>query len=558
MRDNGTRVPSTSGDKLPAQQTIERSPGEGHETSPVVRDSGAECDGASAGHPTPRANHGDGAFVWDEDAPAADNYDALGARLALGGLYRKPGYGGGLLLIPDQTNAEPVAIDTPRKLAAVIADRLIVVKAGNGKAERIPAADLATMPYSEAFLQHFPPLDDVARVAHYLPDFELIKPGYNDGGPGLRLFHAGPGARVEGQPTAVNAFLDVMAFAGQADRTNAVGAALTVMLRYCWPGARPLLAVTSSKSHGGKDTVIAFAAGSTPKVSVSYEGTDWALEKTIVALLKAAPDTGVLNVENARLGRGDRYIGSAFLERLLTDPEPTHFSPGTGGPRRARNNLVLALSANLGTISEDLMNRALPVRLDPVGDVADRKSPIGNPKLEYLPAHRERIEAELRGMVERWKAAGRPLDDDVRHPFGDWARTVGGILRVNGFEHFLANYSLRKTADDPLRHALGLLGTARPGEWLRADDWARLAVGVGVVKAVIPQHDRDSERGRERGIGVVLSAHRDETFEVETEGERLTLRLEKRRARFDGGEPTVRYRFQVVGKSALPEDGPVG
>jgi hypothetical protein len=488
MRENGTLPPSTSGDKLPGQETITRSLAEGQETSPVVRDSKVACDGASPDHPTPKANLDDEAFVWDEDAPPAANYAALGTRLALrGDLYRKPGHGG-LLLVSGRTNAEPVAIDTLRELAAVITDRIRVriVKDGNRKGGRIPAADLATMLHAEAFLGQFLPVDDVVRVAHYLPDFELIKPGYNDGGPGLRLLYAGPEeVRVESQPEAISRFLDIMPFGSNTDRTNAV-AALTVQLRYAWPGAKPLLAVTSTKSHGGKDTVIAFAAGSTPKVSVSYESTDWAMQKAVVAVLKAAPDTGVLNVENARLGRGDKRIGSAFLERLLTDAEPTLFSPGTGGPRRVRNNLVLALSTNLGTLSEDLMNRALPIHLSPVGNVADRNSPIGNPKLEYLPAHRERIEAELRGLIERWKAAGRPLDHDVQHPFSAWARTVGGILQVNGFKDFLANYSLRKTADDPLRQALGQLGAARPDEWLRADDWARLAVAVGVVKAVIP------------------------------------------------------------------------
>jgi hypothetical protein len=56
----------------------------------------------------------------------------------------------------------------------------------------------------------------------------------------------------------------------------------------------------------------------------------------------------------------------------------------------------------------------------------------------------------------------------------------------------------------------------------------------------------------------VPSGHRDETFEVEREDERLTLKLEKRRARFDGGEPTTRYCFTVVGKAVVPEDGQVG
>jgi hypothetical protein len=158
-------------------------------------------------------------------------------------------------------------------------------------------------------------------------------------------------------------------------------------------------------------------------------------------------------------------------------------------------------------------------------------------------------------MVEKWKESGRPLDLQARHPFSDWARAVGGILKCNGFTDFLGNYALRRTADDPVRKALGLLGAARPDEWLRSDSWARLAQNVGVVKAVIAEHDRDTDQGRARGIGVALSAHRDETFEVETEEETLLLRLERARRRFDPGVPSTRYRFAVVGRTPAPEDG---
>ena len=94
---------------------------------------------------------------------------------------------------------------------------------------------------------------------------------------------------------------------------------------------------------------------------------------------------------------------------------------------------------------------------------------------------------------------------------------------------------------------------ARPGEWLRSDCWARLARTVGVVKAVIAEHDRDTDQGRARGIGVALSAHRDETFAVETEEETLRLKLERTRRRFDPGVPTTRYRFAVVSRTPAPE-----
>jgi hypothetical protein len=335
----------------------------------------------------------------------------------------------------------------------------------------------------------------------------------------------------------------------------AKGADLTVLLRNHLPGGKPVLVVTANKSHAGKDTVITFAAGEAGSVSISYQAKNWAVERNFVGAVKCNPDVGVIVIENARLDHGDRFLASAFLERFATDPEPMLFSTGTGPPVRRRNDLVLAISTNFGSVSEDILNRGLPVHLNPVGNVADRVSPIGNPRLEYLPANREPIAAELRGMIERWKAAGRPLDHEVRHPFSVWARTVGGILRVNGFRDFLANYGVRKTVDDPLRKGLGILGAAHhKNRWLQASDWAKFATDLGLVKAIIPPADQDSEAGRARGIGVVFKAHRDETFESETEEHRLRFRLEKRRGRFDGSDVQVRYRFVLVDQEALPLD----
>lgn len=516
-------------------------------------------DGLSTDYPPPRSVTQEKEFYWDEDDDLINNFRALARRLAAcEDLYRRPGYADGLLMATGRQNVETRVIDCGRLLAPVIVDRLRVrfVQGGQVRGHCIPTSYLNTMLASEGFLQQFAPLDGVVFAPHYLPDFVQMRPGYNDGGRGQRFLYAGQEIPVENGLDAINAFLDVMAFETNADRTNAVALALTVQLRNYWAGAKPVGVVTSVKSHGGKDTIVAFAAGSTPKVSVDYQSTDWAFRNGLVATLTSRPDAGVVNVENARLDRSDRFIASATLERFLTDPAPTIHSSKARDALKIHNHMVFTITTNFGTVSEDLMNRALPIHLNPVGNITDRASPIGNPKLEYLPAQCERIEAELRGMIEQWKKAGRPLDEAVKHPFIEWARTIGGILQVSGFKDFLGNYSHRKTTDDPLRRALGLLGAASPDLWLRSAKWAQVAVDVGVERIVIPQHDRDSDRGRERGIGVVLSAHQGETFSVEMEDERLVLRLERARRRFDGAgqPPTTRYRFVVLGREGLPAD----
>jgi hypothetical protein len=511
----------------------------------------------SPDYPTPAAATDRRPFFWNADEVAVLLHPRFGRRLAMtDDLYRLPGYGAGLLLGSPCSDIPPIEITKGNQFAPVITDRIpvIVIKNGKPNGSRIPAADLNTMLGTELFLQQFRPLDRVVTRPMYLGEFALTTPGYNDGGRGQRVLYIGRQAQVENSQDAINAFLDVMPFADNADRSNAVALALTVMLRNYWPGGKPVWVITSDESHGGKDTIVAFAAGGTPKVSVDYESADWAFRQGFVAALKSCPEAGVVNVENARLGRGDQFIASALLERFLTDPAPVVHSTKFREALTIENHPVVTITTNFGSVSEDLQNRGLSIHLQPVGNVADRETPIGNPKLEYLPANRDRIEAELRGMVERWKREGQPLDKSVRHPFGPWAQAIGGILQVNGFSDFLGNYLERRTSDDPLRKALGQLGVYEPNEWLTASLWAIRAGHLGLTAALIARADRESGESRSRAMGVVLTAHREETFLVETDDEMLTLRLEKGRRRFGGANPSTRYRFVVLGQQPVPED----
>ena len=228
------------------------------------------------------------------------------------------------------------------------------------------------------------------------------------------------------------------------------------------------------------------------------------MERCFVGALKTNPDSAVINLENVRITGRNRFMASAFIERFITDPEPFLFSTGTGRPTRRRNDIVVAITTNEGTLSEDLMNRALPIHLTPVGNVADRRSAIGNPKEEFLPAHCKEIETQLHGMIERWKTAGQPLDKNVKHPFSGWAATVGGILAVNGFNDFLANYSFRKTADDNVRRGLALLGARAPRSGGRPSNGPATA-DLGLTNLLIPAADREAPK-REHGAWAFSSA----------------------------------------------------
>jgi hypothetical protein len=501
-------------------------------------------------------------LVWEVNDGASRNYEAFGNRLAASpDLYRNRSEGHGLVLV--LPSGQTRLIGRAAELAPVVADRIsmVVTKEGKVVSELPKAEHLNAMLHSERFLRCFRPVDEVFRAPYYLDDYTPVQAGYHDGGPGRRILYVGPVPETSDSLESLHAFLNVMEFASEADRTNAVGAALTVLLRHHWLGQKPLILITATKSHAGKGTITDFLRGSVPKADILYGNIDWPMQSQFQRQLRTDPDIGVVVLDNIRLdsagGRG-RFIRSAFIEGFTTSADLTLASPGAGEPLRLANKYVVVVNTNDGSLSIDLLNRSLPIHLDPRGSTEDRQSPIGNPKLEYLPKNQGRIEAELRGMIERWRTASCPLDERVTHSMTPWARIIGGILRHNGFTHFLANQGTRKAADELLRRAIGILGAAKPGVVLRPKDWAKLAVEHGLVKTLIPANERDTEKGRERAIGVLLKPLRGETFEAETEAKKYRLRLEGGLRRWQAGEtPHVRYRFVVLDETELPEEGSV-
>lgn len=510
-------------------------------------------------------------FIWNDSEPFVENAARLGKKLAqCGDLYRNPNYGSGLVLGSRKADIAPAYITSGAKLSPIVCDRVrISYVKGSTTSSFIPNSRLDNLLRSEAFLREFKPLDEVTPYPKYLPDFTPTAPGYTDYSIGYRFLYTGKSLLASKSIDTINKFLNVMCFETAADRTNAVAGAITYLLRDHFPGSKPLLLVSANKSQAGKDTVIDFMALSGRKVSVSYQSTDWAFQASIDAVRRADPEARMIVVENARLERGGRYIASAFLERIITDPEPTFYAVGNGAAFRQRNNLVFAISTNFGTVSIDLANRALPIHLTVQGDIAERSSPIGNPRYEFLPANVEKIVSELHGMIDRWVKAGKPLDKNVRHTFTYWAATVGGILAVNGFKDFLANYSSRRTTDSPISRALGLLGAAvhrkkvdikDPDEgkgngWLHPSDWLTVASYLGLTKALIPEAERENAVASTRGLSCVLSAHQEETFKVEMDDRLMTFQLKKKRARHvQGQEPSTRYYFHLVHEKELPTD----
>jgi hypothetical protein len=314
-----------------------------------------------------------------------------------------------------------------------------------------------------------------------------------------------------------------------------------------------MILARASKSQAGKDTILDFVCGATHSLPLTFQvERDWPIEKNVAKLVQENPGTGVIRFDNVRLDGSKAFIASPSVERFITTEWPILFTTGSGRPTPVYNGFVVAMSTNEGRVSEDLRNRSCEVLLAPVGDLASRKSPIGDPRTEYLPQNRLAIHAELLGIVERWNAAGRPIDREVRHTFRPWAEAIGGMLLVSGFKGFLANEAARRVETDPIREALAFLGFKRTGAWMRPGDWVLAADALGIAGLLIPPAFREGHERRAMAIGKLLSAHEDETFVFKSDDEDVILVLRKGRQRLSAGEEAkIVYSFEHVDHQQL-------
>jgi hypothetical protein len=359
----------------------------------------------------------------------------------------------------------------------------------------------------------------------------------------------------------INRFLDVMEFDSNASRTNAVAAFLTIPWRRHFPGGKPFILVSADKSHSGKTTVCEFMnIDQTATARIEYDPQkDWPMQNQFYVQLMQRPEIGIISFDNVRTNNQAKTIRSGYLESFVTSPEVVIGKATAHKARWTENKFVVMLNSNEGELSIDLLNRSLPIRLSPKGDVTQRKSPIGNPKLEYLPTHRRQIEAERWGMFDRWVRAGKPLDESeivAKYPMGPWAKNIGGILRVNGFTDFLVNYGTTRIVADPIRQALSILAFHSNGKAKRAGELAKLAIQLGLQKVLLPGTDPANISACEREIGKMLSPYVHETFSVhEPSGDnrwiRITYRLLKTQRRWDNGSPHYRYEFKEESKETI-------
>ena len=203
-------------------------------------------------------------YDWHMEAGLDSNFREIGKLLAslVPHLYRHTE--SGLLLVDDN---RPRRIASAKDLAPILIDniRISVIKNGKYQGEKPSDAILTNMLSSRNFLSNFKRVEEITTTAVVLEDHTASTPGFNSKGGVLYLGAAvAPSQGID----KITQFLGVMEWQSNADRTNAVAAALTVLFRRHYSGGKPVVLVTDPKSHAGKGTLIEFIRGKSAKAEI--------------------------------------------------------------------------------------------------------------------------------------------------------------------------------------------------------------------------------------------------------------------------------------------------
>jgi hypothetical protein len=479
-------------------------------------------------------------FKWDAHATLADNFLAAGAALTT----VEPGLiviDGALVLLE---KGRPRPIDSANKLSPLLIDTLNL---------GLPRNIVSDMLGSRKFLGNFPHVNDVVSAPVVLADGTPCKPGCNPGG----ILYTGEPVQIGKGVETINKLLSVVEFDCNASRTNVVAAALTVLFAHHWHGAKPLFAITANDSHSGKGTLCEFIIGNATKIDIPFLPEQWSMEDKLHKNLVERPGARVIYLDNVRLTRRNRFIKSQFFESFITNKEISLASAKLRRAFTGPNKYMVLLNTNEGSLVADLLNRDCPIHIHCTDDLQERiakaKAKLGglDVKTEWLPANMQTLQAELWYMIDRWLRKGKPLDAKVKHPYSPWAKTIGGVLMVNGYADFLANYEATKIASDPIREAIGQLAFYANCECRRrklpalpTKDLGELVFDRGLNQLLL---ERATRQNCDVEIGKALSPRDGHTFTAATATEVITYRLNKQQRRWmEGDIPRWRYAFSEV------------
>lgn len=287
-------------------------------------------------------------------------------------------------------------------------------------------------------------LQQIVTFPVYLPGLVLAAPGWNEAG-GV-YFDAPPDLKaVTPDPAAALEVLDDLVvdfpFKDAASRHNTFAGMLTLVLRPAIEGPVPFFLAMASMERTGKGKLIDTAFGvavtgrTVPPMQVGRDESE--TEKRLTAQILHG--TSLLHLDNVPIGE---VLDSPSLASLATAwPCWSGRALGSSTIVVVPNRLLIAMSANNPRATGELVKRTVPIMLAPKSDHPELREDFVHPDaLAYAALRRPRVLAALLGMVEAWKAAGKPAANARMGGFERWAAIVVSVMRHAGAADVLGNY----------------------------------------------------------------------------------------------------------------------
>lgn len=270
------------------------------------------------------------------------------------------------------------------------------------------------------------------------PDFLPAKPGWNQSS-GVYLTCASVPVPLP-LDTARAVLDDLIAdfpFQARADRDNFLGLMLTPILRPALDEPVPMHLIGSPMERTGKTKLAEIVLGvsitgrRTPAMQLGDREEE--REKRILSVLLRGQ--GLLHLDNL-----SEFVDSPSLASLLTSSEYQGRPLGSSHAPTIPNALTVVGTGNNVHASPEIAKRIVPVRLLPATGSPETRTDFRHPDLlAYVHEARERVLAALLGLVEHWRASGRPRHSAGFGGFERWTAVVGGILQAAGYTDWLTN-----------------------------------------------------------------------------------------------------------------------
>ncbi len=288
-------------------------------------------------------------------------------------------------------------------------------------------------------------------------DFQLAKPGWNEAS-GVYLTSTLDVAPLE-LDYAKAVLEDLVCdfpFQADADRENYFGLLLTPLLRPAINEPVPMHLIGSPIERSGKTKLAEIVLGCiiagrrTPAMQLGDREEE--REKRIMAVLMRGQT--ILHLDNL-----SDFLDSASLASLLTSSEYQGRILGASAAPTLTNGLTVVGTGNNVHATGEISKRIVPVRLLPNTDAPESRTDFRHPDLlSYCLDARERVLGALVGLVENWRAAGRPLHRGGFGGFERWTAVVGGILGAAGYSQWLTSMAeWRSSADDSTQEHAALV-----------------------------------------------------------------------------------------------------